>query len=73
MWQSWPTHQKKEQRRMKLAFNGREEKTMDTKIQFVKAKDVAELSCSSEERAEVNEGGNTLPPHPSSGKLQKVR
>jgi hypothetical protein len=44
---------------------------MDMMITFVKDKNMAQLAYSSEERASTNEGGNTLPLHPSCGKIQK--
>lgn len=43
------------------------------KITFVKEKDMAELSYPSKEKASTNEGDNTLPLHPSYGRLQKGR
>jgi hypothetical protein len=42
---------------------------MNTKITFVKEKDMEELDFSSKQIAVVNEGGNTPPLQPSCSKL----
>ena len=52
-------------------FDGTEEKAMTTKITFVKVKDVVELAYSLEEKATVNENGQTLPLNPSCAILKR--
>lgn len=48
-----------------LGLTGTKEKTMSTKIMFMKERLVAELAYPSEERETMNEEGNTLLLHPS--------